>query len=181
MKPGAVTFVIFDGYETLDLTGPFEVFGEAGYELQVVAPKRAGPLEQGPVRAGGTVGPDGGSAAHRDLGGGGRRRRVHGAVRPHAGRLGSRRRGRSRVASVCSGPFLLAEAGLLDGRRVTTHWRAAERLAREYPDVTVDADPIYVQDGRFWTSAGITAGMDLALALVEVDLGPRPRWTSPGS
>lgn len=78
-----------------------------------------------------------------------------------------------RVTSVCSGTFLLAEAGLLRDRRVTTHWRAADRLAREYPEVHVDADPIFIQDGPFWTSAGITAGMDLALALVEEDLGPQ--------
>jgi transcriptional regulator GlxA family with amidase domain len=78
-----------------------------------------------------------------------------------------------RVASVCCGAFILAEAGLLDGRRVTTHWRDAERLAREYPAVIVDSDPIFIQDGRIWTSAGVAAGMDLALALVEADLGPQ--------
>jgi transcriptional regulator GlxA family with amidase domain len=76
-----------------------------------------------------------------------------------------------RVASVCTGAFLLAEAGLLDGRRVTTHWAACEALARRYPAVEVDADPIWVRDGDVYTSAGVTAGMDLALALVEEDLG----------
>ncbi len=78
-----------------------------------------------------------------------------------------------RVASVCTGTFLLAETGVLDGRRATTHWAWATRLAEEYPAVTVDADPIYVCDGRVWTSAGVTAGMDLALAMVEADLGRR--------
>jgi transcriptional regulator GlxA family with amidase domain len=77
-----------------------------------------------------------------------------------------------RVTSVCSGAFLLAEAGLLDGRRVTTHWSAAGTLARRYPTVTVDARPIFVRDGHVWTSAGVTAGMDLALALVGDDHGP---------
>jgi transcriptional regulator GlxA family with amidase domain len=72
---------------------------------------------------------------------------------------------------VCSGAFLLAEAGLLDGRRVTTHWARAERLAREYPAVTVQPDPIFIRDKNIWSSAGVTAGMDLALALVEEDLG----------
>ncbi|WP_459546715.1 GlxA family transcriptional regulator [Nocardia sp. X0981] len=76
-----------------------------------------------------------------------------------------------RVTSVCTGAFLLAAAGVLDGHRVTTHWAFAEQLAREYPRVTVDRDPIFVRDGRVWSSAGITAGMDLALALVEEDLG----------
>jgi transcriptional regulator GlxA family with amidase domain len=76
-----------------------------------------------------------------------------------------------RVASVCTGAFLLAEAGLLDGRRATTHWYACDELARRYPAITVDPEPIYVRDGDVATSAGVTAGMDLALALVEEDLG----------
>jgi transcriptional regulator GlxA family with amidase domain len=76
-----------------------------------------------------------------------------------------------RVASVCSGAFVLAQAGLLDGRRATTHWRVCDLLARSFPAVRVDPDPIYVRDGNVWTSAGVTAGMDLALALVEEDHG----------
>jgi transcriptional regulator GlxA family with amidase domain len=76
-----------------------------------------------------------------------------------------------RVASVCTGAFLLAEAGLLDGRRATTHWSACSKLAERYPRVSVDADPIFVKSGRVYTSAGVTAGMDLALALVEEDHG----------
>lgn len=74
-----------------------------------------------------------------------------------------------RVASVCSGAFLLAEAGLLDGRTVTTHWRACGLVAKRYPAVSVDPDPIYIKDGNVYTSAGVTAGMDLALALIEED------------
>jgi len=76
----------------------------------------------------------------------------------------------TRTAAVCTGAFLLARAGLLDGRRATTHWSAAGELARLHPRVEVDAEPIYVRQGRIWTSAGVTAGMDLALALVEQDL-----------
>jgi transcriptional regulator GlxA family with amidase domain len=75
-----------------------------------------------------------------------------------------------RTASVCTGAFLLARAGLLEGRRATTHWAAAPELQRLYPSIEVDADPIFVRDGSIWTSAGVTAGMDLALALVEQDL-----------
>ena len=75
-----------------------------------------------------------------------------------------------RTASVCTGAFLLARAGLLDGRHATTHWAAAEELSRTYPEVHVDLDPIFLRDGAIWTSAGVTAGMDLALALVEEDL-----------
>ncbi len=76
-----------------------------------------------------------------------------------------------RYGSVCSGAFLLASAGMLDGRRVTTHWAGADRLAIDFPSLTVDRDALYVRDGRVRTSAGVTAGMDMALALVEEDLG----------
>jgi transcriptional regulator GlxA family with amidase domain len=76
-----------------------------------------------------------------------------------------------RVASVCTGAFLLAAAGVLDGRRAVTHWKDCARLAQRFPAVRVEADPIFVCDGRVWTSAGVTAGIDLALALVEEDLG----------
>ena len=76
-----------------------------------------------------------------------------------------------RIASVCTGAFLLAEAGLLDGRRATTHWKWCGRLQERYPAIQVEHDPIYVTDGNIWTSAGVTAGIDLALALVEADLG----------
>jgi transcriptional regulator GlxA family with amidase domain len=76
-----------------------------------------------------------------------------------------------RVASVCTGAFTLAVAGLLDGRRATTHWRYAARLQREYPSIRVETDRIFCRDGNVWTSAGITAGIDLALALIEEDHG----------
>ena len=76
-----------------------------------------------------------------------------------------------RVASVCTGAFLLAAAGVLDGRRAATHWKYCRRLAQRFPAVRVEPDPIFVCDGPVWTSAGVTAGIDLALALVEEDLG----------
>ena len=76
-----------------------------------------------------------------------------------------------RVASVCTGAFLLAEAGLLDGRRAATHWMYCARLAQRFPAVRVETDPIYIRDGTVWTSAGVTAGIDLVLALVQADLG----------
>lgn len=79
--------------------------------------------------------------------------------------------GVSRVASVCTGAFVLAELGHLDGRRATTHWRHAQTLARRYTQVRAEPDVIHVRDGRFLTSAGIGAGIDLALAIVEADLG----------
>lgn len=76
-----------------------------------------------------------------------------------------------RVASVCTGAFLLAETGLLDGRRATTHWRLAPELQQRYPSIRVEADRIFIADDNFWTSAGISAGIDLALALIEADRG----------
>jgi transcriptional regulator GlxA family with amidase domain len=76
-----------------------------------------------------------------------------------------------RVVSICVGAFVLAKAGLLSGRRVTTHWAAADALRAGYPDIRVEPDPIFIQDGNIWTSAGASAGIDLALALVQQDLG----------
>ena len=79
-----------------------------------------------------------------------------------------------RVASVCTGAFLLAASGLLDGRRAVTHWEYCDQLAARYPAITVDPDPIFIHDGAIWTSAGVTAGIDLCLAMVEEDLGRAP-------
>lgn len=76
-----------------------------------------------------------------------------------------------RTASVCTGAFMLAAAGVLDGRRATSHWSHCAELARRFPNIRVEADPIFINDGAIWTSAGVTAGIDLALALVEEDLG----------
>jgi transcriptional regulator GlxA family with amidase domain len=74
-----------------------------------------------------------------------------------------------RICAVCTGAFALAEIGLLDGRRVVTHWRSCARLAREFPPVRVDPEPLFVQDGNIWTTAGVTAGIDLSLALIDRD------------
>ena len=96
------------------------------------------------------------------------------AGRPRiGGHVESTTSGMRRVVSVCTGAFLLARAGLLDGRRCTTHWAWCDLLARSFPQLEVDPDPIFVKDGDVWTSAGVTAGMDLALALVAADQGSR--------
>jgi transcriptional regulator GlxA family with amidase domain len=173
MRPGTVAFVIFDAYESLDLAGPFEVFGEAGYDLQIVAPKR-GLVRSSkglPVYADASVGTFDPSRTDTLVVTGGNGVFAARSNRRLVGWVASAAHSARRVASVCSGAFLLGETGLLDGRRVTTHWRKADQLAQDYPKLHVDSDPIFIQDGRFWTSAGITAGMDLALALVEDDLG----------
>jgi len=181
-----VVVTLFDGVDLLDVTGPAEVFAllareldaPTGYEV-VLAAETAAPVT---TSAGVRVLPD---ATFDDLAG----RRVDTLVVPGAVRLDAERRvravvdpalvprvqaladGARRVASVCVGAHVLAEAGLLEGRRVTTHWSTARQLAAEHPGVRVDADPIFVRDGDVWTGAGLTACLDLTLALVADDHG----------
>jgi transcriptional regulator GlxA family with amidase domain len=177
-----VVIVAYHGLQSLDAVGPFEVFASAtrvarsaersdGYRLSLVS------TDGSPVSAGSGLGlctvPLPRLRERIDtlvLPGGDQAQAARGddelvswikAVAPRC----------RRVATVCTGAFLAAEAGLLDGRRVTTHWASAERLAEEFPALNVDPDPIYIRDGKFWTSAGVTAGIDLALALVADDLG----------
>jgi transcriptional regulator GlxA family with amidase domain len=176
--PRRIVLLGFEGIQSLDLTGPLEVFSSAtrlgvgSYDTEVVAPGAAGfstssGLRIAPDRSAGAcrgpidtllvTGGQGVSAAAGD-------ERLVRWLRGAAGRS-------RRVASVCTGAFLIARAGLLNGRRATTHWASAEQLAAEYPSVAVEPDRIFVRDGEVWTSAGVTAGMDLALALVEADHG----------
>ncbi|CAL9644139.1 GlxA family transcriptional regulator [Streptomyces sp. enrichment culture] len=174
MSDRRVVFVVFDGFQPLDLTGPHEVFdGAGGYACQVVAP-RAGPVPSASGllvhAAHGVADLDPAGADTLVVVGG---RGVDRACRDEelVAWVAAAAAGARRVASVCGGAFLLAAAGLLEGRRVTTHWARGEQLAREHPGVRVDCDPVFVRDGPVWTSAGVSAGMDLALALVEDDLG----------
>lgn len=167
----SVLIPVFDGVQSLDVTGPLEAFAiSGGYAIRTAS------LGGGAVRttSGLRIMPDADlreAAAAVDLllvpGGAGARRReleLVGWLRANAARA-------RRLASVCTGAFLLAEAGLLDGKRVTTHWAQCGQLAEQYPGITVDPDPIFIKDGDVVTSAGITAGIDLALALIEDDLG----------
>ena len=172
---------MFPDVQALDVTGPLEVFALANrlsrgpaprYELSVLAAE-AGAVSTssglsllagrgirqatGPVDTLLVAGGQGTRAAMRDD-------RLVSWIRRTAPRA-------RRVASVCSGAFLLGEAGLLDGRRATTHWAVCDALQRRYPTARVEADPIFVRDGKVSTSAGVTAGMDLALELVEEDGG----------
>jgi transcriptional regulator GlxA family with amidase domain len=174
-----VVLVVFPGLQGLDLIGPAEVFaaanqevGRAAYRVRVVA------TEPGPAASssGVTITADESIADVRApidtlvvVGGDGTYEAVadEHLVR-HVARLAA---GARRITSVCSGSFVLARAGLLDGKRATTHWRVCDLLARSFPSVQVEPDPIYVRDGNVWTSAGVTAGMDMALALVEDDHG----------
>lgn len=173
-----VVIVAYSGVQALDVIGPAEVLRAAtllqppGYEVRVgalaqepipsstvalipdMALSACGP---GPIDTLIVAGGTGAREAERDQ-----------ALIAWVQEAAARSR---RVTSVCTGAFLLAKAGLLDGRRATTHWASCAELARRYPDTRVEPDPIFVRDGNVFTSAGVTAGMDLALALVEDDLG----------
>ncbi|MGQ4417431.1 GlxA family transcriptional regulator [Streptomyces sp. SAS_269] len=166
--------VLFDGVQSLDVTGPLEVFTGAEQHTPGTYHVRTASLEGGPVRtsSGLALVPDGALTAMPDPdtllvpGGQGTRGpdpRLTDWLRAHGPRT-------RRLVSVCTGAILLAAAGLLDGRRATTHWAYCDKLARDHPAVTVDPQPIYVRDGYIATSAGVTSGIDLALALVEEDL-----------
>ncbi|MFE9728046.1 GlxA family transcriptional regulator [Streptomyces sp. NPDC005794] len=175
MKQRSVLVVLFGGVQSLDVSGPMEVFAGASRFPGVSYELRTASLDGAPVRcsSGLTLVPDGtlADAPVPDLllvpGGAGTRTPDPELVRwlrTHAPQARD-------LVSVCTGALLLAEAGQLDGHRVTTHWSVCETLARAYPAVRVDPDPIFVRDGRLATSAGVTAGIDLALALVEEEHG----------
>lgn len=178
--PRRIEILAFPAVQLLDVAGPLQVFSAANerlaeggrvaaYDVRVVAPSaeiaatagltfRTEPLSSGDrldtlVVAGG----QGVITAAADVG-------LADWVRRRAGEA-------RRVASVCTGAFMLGAAGLLDGRRAVTHWAHCDELRCRFPDIAVEPDPIFVRDGPVWTSAGVTAGIDLALALVEEDLG----------
>ncbi len=168
--------LLFPGFQILDAAGPLAAFEiaarcrEGAYRLEIFA-MRAGPVDSSSgVALQARDFAEGGALDTLIVAGGdGTRRAVSDrelldAIRDHAARA-------RRVASVCSGAFLLAEVGLLDGRRATTHWGRGPQFARAYPRVRLEPDRIYVRDGPIWTSAGITAGIDLALAMIADDLG----------
>ncbi|MEJ0026747.1 MAG: GlxA family transcriptional regulator [Rhizomicrobium sp.] len=169
----------FEDAQILDITGPLQILGAANRGPRRVYDIALGAKRPGPFRTseGLSLVADArfDAALLKDVdtlmiaGGEGIDRVRHDKALVRLVAEGARRA--RRVVSVCSGAFLLGEAGLLDGRRATTHWSRAGQLAREFPKVTLEPDAIFVRDGRVWTSAGVTAGMDLALALVREDLG----------
>jgi transcriptional regulator GlxA family with amidase domain len=173
MRGHRVGVVVFDGVKLLDVAGPMEVFAEANriggtsYELMAVG---AGQVTSSTglaitVDAGFTVDLDTVLVAGGDrLVGRPIEPELVDSVRDLAGRT-------PRVCSICTGAFVLAAAGALNGRRATTHWQHTRLLASSYPEIRVEPDAIWVQDGPVFTSAGVSAGIDLALALVEKDAG----------
>jgi transcriptional regulator GlxA family with amidase domain len=169
-----VVIAAFPECMSLDVVGPAEVFATAGaYDVEVVAPDP----EPFFMSNGMQVVPHAAMADVRGpidtlmIAGGEGTRRMATEPRVLEWTRAAAKRSR-RITSVCSGAFVLGAAGLLDGRRATTHWAWCDTLAQLYPDVEVERDSIFVVDGDVYTSAGVTAGMDLALALVEEDLGP---------
>lgn len=175
-----VGILVFPDVTLLDVTGPAEVFGRAvdpatgdpAYRVVLVS------VDGGPVTAHGglgfanTVPADQIDRLDTLLVAGGDSL-PHGPLDPALLRATSRlAEGAARIGSVCTGAFVLAELGLLDGRKATTHWREASLLARRHPSVTVEPDVLHTRDQNLYTSAGISAGIDLALAMVEDDLGP---------
>jgi transcriptional regulator GlxA family with amidase domain len=175
-----VVVVTYSGSQALDITGPVEVFDtasrlvdrpDAGYRVECVSAEAplvrtcsGVAIEAKPLAAGDgpidTLLVPGGWGLHDVL--------ADEALIAWIAAAAARSR---RVASVCGGAFLLAEAGLLTGRRATTHWAYSAEMARRYPDVVVDPKPIFIRDGRFVTSAGVSTGIDMALSLVEEDHG----------
>ncbi|MCE7010167.1 GlxA family transcriptional regulator [Kibdelosporangium philippinense] len=170
-----VAFLVYDGVTLLDLAGPAEVFKEANrfgadYRIELVSPTGAEVTSSLGVR----IAVDGAVAAEpafdtflvagSDL--------YPRAWVPSELAEAARIPVATRIASICTGAFVLAAAGLLDGKRATTHWQVTHELAVRCPTCHVEPDAIYVRDGGTYTSAGVTAGIDLALALVEEDHGP---------
>ncbi len=173
-----IGLIVYDGLTALDLAGPSETFHNANlqargaYEIVVLAAE-ARPMA---TEAGFRIVPDAALADAPALDTiivpGGMGLRDERIAAPIAAWLKTRRRTR-RIASVCTGIYALGASGLLDGKRATTHWRFAADVARRFPKIAIEPDAIYIRQGPLYTSAGITAGIDLALALVEEDLGPR--------
>jgi transcriptional regulator GlxA family with amidase domain len=160
--------------QVLDVTGPLEVFSNVpDYQITLVASDDSDQLQTNRgIRLAGAVSPDGITGPIDTLivagGPGAESGEYDTAYLRWISDTASRSR---RIASICTGAFILAAAGLLDGKRAVTHWSFCDRLAREFPRVNVLPDPIFLRDGAFYTSAGITAGIDLSLALVEEDHG----------
>ncbi|EID80127.1 MULTISPECIES: GlxA family transcriptional regulator [Rhodococcus] len=175
--PHRVAVLVYDGVKLLDVAGPAEVFAEANrcgadYQIVLLSPTGAGVASSIGIKI--SVDGDAGSEPAPDtfLVAGGDiypRTAISRDLVEATGTLATRS---ARVGSICTGAFILAAAGLLEGKRATTHWKVAHELAARHPTTLVEPDSIYVRDGTTYTSAGVSAGIDLALALVEEDHGP---------
>lgn len=181
-EPRRIVFVIYPGVTLLDVAGPVQAFSSANniepageapaYEVVVASPQ-GGPVKTDCLVELGTVSLSTAAVRPPDTlivaGGNG----VFDALeqQPLVAWIKQQSRDCRRIGSTCMGSFLTAAAGLLDGQSVTTHWRQVEELQRRFPKVKVERDPLFVHNGAIWSSAGVTAGIDLALAMIEEDLG----------
>jgi transcriptional regulator GlxA family with amidase domain len=182
MTPKHIVIVGYDNITSLDLAGPLEAFSSAQIEDSRGKPQACYKVTIAAL-SGKTFSSESGlrmkapcflsSLRHLDtlLVPGGTGVRTSGDGRKLANWIGRHQHRIRRIASVCTGIYGIAPTGLLDGRKVTTHWKFAADLAERYPKLQVDANALYLRDGKFYTSAGITAGIDLALALIEEDFG----------
>lgn len=182
MTTRRIGILAYDGITSLDLVGPAETFSSASsrggqddptYDIVILGLERKRFVAESGLIMLADAPAD--AKLHLDtvIVPGGAGMRTEETARKAAAFVAARRRdGIRRVAAVCTGVYGVARTGLLDGRRVTTHWRYAGDLRRRYPALRVEEDAIYIKDGPFYTSAGITAGIDLSLAIIEEDLGP---------
>lgn len=183
MKPLRIGFLGFEGVMALDMVGPFDAFTSAfieenGKNASCYEPIIIGLTSEAFVAESGVI-----FKPHKSLKNappldtliipGGKGLRVPETQRIVAEWVSKRAAKIRRIATVCTGTYGLAATGLLNGRRVTTHWRHASQLAKRFPELKVDPNALYLRDGKFYTCAGITSGIDLSLALIEEDFGPR--------
>ncbi|MFE0103533.1 GlxA family transcriptional regulator [Streptomyces sp. NPDC059009] len=176
-SPRSIAVLAYDGVRLLDVTAPLEVFSTAAalgaaYEVVLCSPDGAEVTASSGTRLVPDRAADAPGSPHTLIVPGSPDLPLRPAPEPLLTAVGDLAARSGQVASVCTGAFVLARAGLLDGRRATTHWRHAALLARAHPRTAVEPDAIYVRDGRVFTSAGVSAGIDLCLALVEADEGP---------
>jgi transcriptional regulator GlxA family with amidase domain len=186
--PRRVGFLAFDGMQALDLVGPADAFGSdafqaahgnagdafvAPYQVVVIGLTGKQITSSSGLVLHATVGPDTRVQLDTLIIPGGSGLREGGLDRKAAAWIRERAPNIRRIASVCTGLYALAPTGLVDGCAVTTHWSAARDIAARYPRIDVQADAIFLRAGKYYTSAGISAGIDLALAFIEEDLGPQ--------
>ncbi|MCF6300262.1 MAG: DJ-1/PfpI family protein [Proteobacteria bacterium] len=183
IKTKGIYFLIYDGFEMLDLSGPSAVFSSANqlasrqfYKFETIS------INGGLIKSNTGISIDSSSFDQVKFNNkdtlmviGAMQKPVLKAAKSyeHQKFIKKSEADLERIASICSGVFLLASAGILDKKSVTTHWQACDPLSKKYPSITVKADSLYVVDGKLWTSAGVTTGIDMALAMVESDHGKK--------
>jgi len=182
-SPRIVGILVYDGVQALDVAGPADAFAAAliehnskpiaGYKVRLVGFSRRPVISESGIAFHPSLTVQNCPQLDTLVVPGGRTLRLDAKLQTRVSKWVKSEASRvRRIATVCTGVFGIARSGLMDGRRVTTHWRYSSDLRHQFPRLRVDATPLFIKDGRFYSSAGITAGIDLALALIEEDLGP---------